>query len=82
MKEYLSRALVAHAYNPSYSGGRDQGSRPAQKNIYIYSMMHWECNSVGKCLPSMCKILPGINTQHQKKISMDKTRATGYEKYY
>jgi hypothetical protein len=28
-------ALVAHAYNPSYSGGRDQkdlGSKPAQAN--------------------------------------------------
>jgi hypothetical protein len=23
-KEKSSRALVAHAYNPSYSGGRDQ----------------------------------------------------------
>jgi hypothetical protein len=23
----LSRALVAHAYNPSYSGGRDQEDR-------------------------------------------------------
>jgi hypothetical protein len=30
-----SRALVAHAYNPSYSGGRDQedhGSKPAWAN--------------------------------------------------
>jgi hypothetical protein len=31
----VSQALVAHAYNPSYSGGRDQedhGSKPAQAN--------------------------------------------------
>jgi hypothetical protein len=30
-----SQVLVAHAYNPSYSGGRDQkdlGSKPAQAN--------------------------------------------------
>jgi hypothetical protein len=31
-KRIMSRALVAHACNPSYSGGRDQedyGSKPA-----------------------------------------------------
>jgi hypothetical protein len=31
----LSQALVAHTFNPSYSGGRDQedlGSRPVQAN--------------------------------------------------
>jgi hypothetical protein len=31
----MSQVLVAHAYNPSYSGGRDQkdlGSKPAQAN--------------------------------------------------
>jgi hypothetical protein len=34
-KEMLGRALVAHASNPSYSGGRNQedhGSKPAQGN--------------------------------------------------
>jgi hypothetical protein len=34
----LRRVLVAHAYNPSYSGGRDQedqGSKPAQANCYM-----------------------------------------------
>jgi hypothetical protein len=34
-KSLLSQAQVAHAYNPSYSGGRDQedrGSKPAQAN--------------------------------------------------
>jgi hypothetical protein len=32
---FLSWMLIAHAYNPSYSGGRDQkdrGSNPAQAN--------------------------------------------------
>jgi hypothetical protein len=34
-KLWLSQELVAHAYNPSYSGGRDQedqGSKPAWAN--------------------------------------------------
>jgi hypothetical protein len=34
-KEKGSQALMAHACNPSYSGGRDQddqGSKPAQAN--------------------------------------------------
>jgi hypothetical protein len=34
-KSTFSWALVAHAYNPSYSGGRDQedhGSKPAWAN--------------------------------------------------
>jgi hypothetical protein len=34
-EEALSRVLVGHAYNPSYSGGRDQearGSKPARAN--------------------------------------------------
>jgi hypothetical protein len=34
-KRELCRAPVAHAYNPSYSGNRDQeegGSKPAQVN--------------------------------------------------
>jgi hypothetical protein len=34
-KAKMLRAPVAHAYNPSYSGGRDQedhGSKPAQAN--------------------------------------------------
>jgi hypothetical protein len=33
----LSRALVAHAYNPSYSGGRDQedlGSKPISCKLF------------------------------------------------
>jgi hypothetical protein len=33
-----SLALVAHAYNPSYSGGRDQedhGSKPPWANILL-----------------------------------------------
>jgi hypothetical protein len=33
----LSQALVAHAYNPSYSGGRDQeacGSKPVPVNSW------------------------------------------------
>jgi hypothetical protein len=36
-KERTSRALIAHACNPSYSGGRDQedcGSKPAQANSF------------------------------------------------
>jgi hypothetical protein len=36
MKAEISRALVPHAYNPSYSGGSDQEdhvSKPAQTNI-------------------------------------------------
>jgi hypothetical protein len=35
IKARCSRALVAHACNPSYSGGREQedrGSKPAQAN--------------------------------------------------
>jgi hypothetical protein len=35
-KELANQALVAHACNPSYSGGKDQedhGLRPAQANI-------------------------------------------------
>jgi hypothetical protein len=35
VKKNVSLALVAHAHNPSYSGGRDQedhGSKPAQAN--------------------------------------------------
>jgi hypothetical protein len=35
IKDVPCRVLVAHAYNPSYSGGRDQedgGSKPAQAN--------------------------------------------------
>jgi hypothetical protein len=34
-KVYISQALVAHVYNPSYSGGRDQEdgcSKPAWAN--------------------------------------------------
>jgi hypothetical protein len=34
-QKYYSLALVAHVYNPSYSGGRDQegqGSKPPQAN--------------------------------------------------
>jgi hypothetical protein len=38
------RALVAHACNPSYSGGRDQedhGSKPAQVNRpYLEKTLH------------------------------------------
>jgi hypothetical protein len=33
--QYGDRALLAHAYNPTYSGGRDQedrGLKPAQEN--------------------------------------------------
>jgi hypothetical protein len=35
MKQFISQAPVAHTYNPSYSGGRDQGdhgSKPATAN--------------------------------------------------
>jgi hypothetical protein len=37
-KNEFSRALVAHTYNPSYYGGRDQenhGSKPDQGNICV-----------------------------------------------
>jgi hypothetical protein len=37
MKKLFKLAPVAHACNPSYSGGRDQedrGSKPAQANSY------------------------------------------------
>jgi hypothetical protein len=36
-RKFYSWALVAHTYNPSYSGGRDQedrGSKPAWANSF------------------------------------------------
>jgi hypothetical protein len=35
IKKLINQVLVAHTYNPSFSGGRDQedrGSKPAQTN--------------------------------------------------
>jgi hypothetical protein len=37
LEKFLSQAPVAHAYNPSYSGGRDQedhGLKPTQANSW------------------------------------------------
>jgi hypothetical protein len=71
--------LVAHAYNPSYSGGRDQedhGSKPAQTNISQDSISiiatQKRAGAVAQVvehLPSKCEALEfKPNTSPPKKI--------------
>jgi hypothetical protein len=60
-KQYFSQALVAHAYNPSYSGGRDQencGLKPARANSLqdpiskkLFTKKGWWSGS--RCRPSV-----------------------------
>jgi hypothetical protein len=46
----VSQALVAHTYNPSYSGGRDQedhGSKPTWANSFVKPYLEKPFTKIG-----------------------------------
>jgi hypothetical protein len=61
-----SQALVAHACNPSYLGGRDQEdyrlrpARPYLKNTQCKKELV-KSDSSGRALPELTTVLPKIN---------------------
>jgi hypothetical protein len=68
----LSRALVAHIYNPSYSGGREQedfGSKPAQVPWQIVHETYLEKHPSQKRAGRVAQgESPEFKTQYHKKL--------------
>jgi hypothetical protein len=65
-----SRMLVAHAYNPSYSGGRDQedhGSKPAWANSSARSYFEKPFTKIGLVEWLKVKALRSSSTAKKKK---------------
>jgi hypothetical protein len=67
-EKHLSRAPVAHAYNPSYSGGRDQEdcrSKPARKNSSRDPISKKPFTKIG--LENVVSIHNGILCSHEEE---------------